>query len=261
MSNNKPLILITNDDGVDSKGIACLIEAVKDLGNIVVMAPQGPQSGMSSSITSMVPLRMKLLSKKDNLLIYSCNGTPVDCIKLAVGEVLDRKPDLILSGINHGTNSSICIHYSGTMGAAIEGCIMGIPSLGFSLCNQSDDADFGAAMQYVRLIAKKVLIEGLPKGICLNINVPNTSMIKGIKICSQAEGRWTSEFMKSQDALQQDVYWLTGRFAHKNPENSNSDESALNNGFVSVVPCKIDLTDYQAMETFQAWENETITNL
>lgn len=254
-NNKKPLILITNDDGVYAEGILSLIEAVKPLGEIVVLAPDGARSGMSSAITSYLPLRVSLLKKEENLTIYSCTGTPVDCVKLAINEILTKKPDLVISGINHGSNAAICVIYSGTMGAALEGCIFGIPSFGISLADLSPDADFSEAAGYAWIIAEKILKEGLPDGVCLNVNVPGKSDIKGMKICTQTPGRWVSEFLKSKDASGKDVYWLTGIFDNLTPDDENSDEWALGNGYVSIVPSKIDLTDYQIVEQLKHWES------
>ncbi|MDR0231491.1 MAG: 5'/3'-nucleotidase SurE [Dysgonamonadaceae bacterium] len=254
-NNKKPLILITNDDGVHAKGIQCLIEVIKPLGEIVVLAPEGPRSGMSSAITPYVPLRIFRLKQEENLTVYSCTGTPVDCVKLAINEILDRKPDLVISGINHGSNAAICIIYSGTMGAALEGCIFGIPSFGVSLTDHSSNADFSEAVKYARIVAEKVLEEGLPKGICLNVNVPNEGEIKGMKICTQTPGRWVSEFMKSKDGSGKDIYWLTGVFENFTPDDKNTDEWALTNGYVSIVPSQIDLTAYQMVDRLKHWEN------
>ncbi len=253
-NNKKPLILITNDDGVQAKGIQCLIEVIRPLGEVVVLAPDGARSGMSSAITSHVPLRIFQLKQEENLTVYACTGTPVDCVKLAINEILDRKPDLVISGINHGSNAAICVVYSGTMGAALEGCILGIPSIGVSLTDHSPDADFSEACRYARIVAEKTLEEGLPEGVCLNVNVPNNANIKGMKVCTQTSGRWISEFMKSKDALGKDIYWLTGVFDNLNPNDENTDEWALANGYVSIVPSKIDLTAHHIVNQLKHWE-------
>jgi len=257
-NNKKPLILITNDDGVHSKGILSLIEAIKSLGEIVVLAPDSARSGMSSAITPYIPLRVFQLKREDNLTVYSCTGTPVDCVKLAINEILDRKPDLVISGINHGSNAAICVVYSGTMGAALEGCIFDIPSFGISLANHSPNANFSEAAKYARIVAEKILKESLPEGVCLNVNVPDREDIKGMKICSQTPGRWVSEFLKSKDALGKDVYWLTGVFENFSPDDENTDEWALANAYVSVVPCKIDLTAYHIVAQLKHWEKTTV---
>ncbi len=250
----RPLILVTNDDGVKSPGIRALAEALIPLGDVVVLAPDGPRSGMSSAITSLVPIRVKEERKEEGLTVYSCTGTPVDCVKVAINEILHRKPDLLVSGINHGSNSAICILYSGTMGAALEGAIFGVHSIGISLTHHSQDADFTNASQYARIIAEKVLREGLPSGVCLNVNVPHEQKIKGIKICTQTKGRWVNEFFKSMDPKHNSVYWLTGDFRNDEPDNMASDEWALSNGYVSVVPSKIDMTAYEIVESIKHWE-------
>ena len=250
----RPLILITNDDGVYAKGIQCLMEAVRHLGDVVVVAPDGARSGMSSAITSNIPIRVSLLKQEDGLTVYACTGTPVDCVKLAINEILNREPDLVISGINHGSNSAICVVYSGTMGAAIEGCIFGIPSFGISLTSHSPDADFSESVEYGKIVAEKILKEGLPKGVCLNMNIPDIKDVKGMKICIQTAGRWTAEFLKSQDALGKEVYWLTGVFDNYNLNDTNSDEWALSNGYVSIVPIKIDLTAYDVVNQMKHWE-------
>ncbi len=249
----RPLILITNDDGFHSKGIKTLIEVLRPLGEIVVVAPDGPRSGMSSAITSHIPIRAKKEKVEDGLTIYSCTGTPVDCVKLAINEILDRKPSLLVSGINHGSNAAICILYSGTMGAALEGAIFGVDSIGVSLTHHSYDADFTEAGRYAYMVAQKVLQEGLPKGICLNVNIPHDGIPKGIKVCTQAKGRWVNEYLKSKDPDKNDVFWLTGNFENEEPDNPHTDEWALANGYVAVVPSKIDLTAYEALQDMKHW--------
>lgn len=186
--NDRPLILITNDDGVEAKGIKELTECLRDLGDIVVFAPDGPRSGMASAITSLVPIKYTLVRKEKGLTVYSCTGTPVDCVKLAINEVLERKPDLLASGINHGGNHAICIQYSGTMGAAAEGCVFGIPSMGVSLLDHRADADFAESCRLGRMLARRIIKEGLPHGTYLNLNVPNVPNVKGMKVCRQADG-------------------------------------------------------------------------
>lgn len=258
MAQNKPLILITNDDGYQSKGIQSLIDSVEGLGEIVVFAPDGPRSGMSSAITSGNPIRYSLIKKEESkdLTIYSCSGTPVDCVKLSISEVLSRKPDVLISGINHGTNAAICIVYSGTMGAAIEGCIFGVPSIGFSLTDHSANADFEESKKVTRSITLQVLENGLPEGVCLNVNIPDVDHVKGIKVCRQTKGQWVKEFVKSKDGVKRDVYWLTGEFRNDEPEASDSDEWALANGYAAVVPSKIDLTAYDMISSIKNWEQQ-----
>ena len=253
---NKPIILITNDDGFRARGIRTLTEYLKDVADIIVFAPDSPQSGMSSAITSINPLRYFLYKEEENVKTYICNGTPVDCIKLAMN-VLDEKPDMIFSGINHGSNAAISVIYSGTMGAAIEGCIFGIPSVGVSLCDFNVDADFSQSGMIATKIAQKIMEEGLPKGVCLNVNVPKGE-VKGLQIASQTQGKWTNEYYPSKDGAQRDVYWLRGRFDNWEVDNKDTDEWALTNGYAAVVPVKIDMTDYGMINKLKHWEVELI---
>lgn len=253
MTDKKPLILITNDDGYLANGIASLVESVKDLGEIVVFAPDSHRSGMSSAISTTAPLRVRLHRKEENLTVYVCNGTPVDCVKLALHEFIDRKPDLLLSGINHGSNAGISVIYSGTMGAAIEGCISGIPSIGLSLCDFHHDADFSETKRITRILAEKVLHEGLPQGICLNTNVPKGE-VNGIKITSQTQGKWVNEYERAQDGAGRDVYWMTGNFENWENDNENTDEWALANGYAAVVPVKIDMTAHDFVPELKQWK-------
>lgn len=251
----KPLIFITNDDGYDAPGIKALIEAVKDLGEILIVAPDGPRSGMSSAITSANPIRVRLVEESEDIKIYACTGTPVDCVKLGVSEVAQRKPDIILSGINHGSNASICVLYSGTMGAAIEGCIFKIPSVGFSLLDHSQDADFSESQIYVKLVTKQILKEGLPIGTCLNINIPKGNELKGLRICRQASGQWVEEFKPSEDGSGKKIYWLTGHFRNDEPDDVTTDEWVLARSYVSIVPIKVDMTDHYYVDRLKEWED------
>ncbi len=253
MKNEKPLILITNDDGFDAKGIKELIACLRDLGEIVVFAPDGPRSGMAGAITSLIPIKYTKLREENDFRLYSCTGTPVDCVKLAINEVLDRKPDLLVSGINHGGNYAICIQYSGTMGAAAEGCVFDIPSLGVSLLDHSQDADFTESCRLARMVSRRILKEGLPRGTYLNLNVPNLEEVKGIKICRQADGRWTNEFKRSENASGYPVFWLAGAFVETKPIHSDNDTLALDCGYASLVPCKVDVTDYEFMNHLNNW--------
>lgn len=245
---DKPLIMLTNDDGIQALGLNNLIETIRPLGEVVVVAPDSHRSGMSSAITAFNPIRATLVKKEEDLTIYSCTGTPVDCVKLGIDKLLDRKPDLLLSGINHGSNAAISVFYSGTMGAAFEGCINGISSVGISLSNYSRDADFSQAVKYAKRVAEAILATGLPEGICLNMNVPNIPDVKGLKVCSQTKGKWTKEYLKAQDAAGRTVYWLTGEFLNEEPDNLISDEWALEEGYAAVVPLHIDMTAYSFME-------------
>ncbi|MFA6767508.1 MAG: 5'/3'-nucleotidase SurE [Parabacteroides sp.] len=247
----KPLILITNDDGINAKGIEELTISLKGLGEIIVFAPDGPRSGSSCAITSMEPIRCKLVDKKENLTLYKCTGTPADCIKLAINEILENRPDLVVAGINHGGNMSISVQYSGTMGAAAEGCVLGIPSVGISLMDCDENADFNESGRLGRELVQWILKEGLPHGTYLNLNIPVGKKIKGIKVCRQADGRWTNEYKVSKDAHDETVYWLSGNFKNNQPIHPDNDTLALDNGYASLVPCKIDVTDYVFLETLK----------
>jgi len=241
----KPVILITNDDGVTAPGIMNLVEAVKDLGKIIVVAPDKPQSGMGHAITIGQPLRLHKVHSMENVETWSCTGTPVDCVKLAVDKVLHRKPDLCLSGINHGANHSINVIYSGTMSAALEAAIESIPSAGFSLLDYRIDADFTGAKKYVRIIVEKMLATRLDKHTVLNVNIPSVApeLLKGFKICKQAYAKYVEDFIERNDPHGRLYYWLTGEFVNFD-KGKDTDVWALANNFVSVVPVQFDLTNY-----------------
>lgn len=253
MNSTKPLILVTNDDGYQAKGIISLTAAMREVGDVIVFAPDSHRSGMSSAISPSIPLRVKQYSKEENVTVYVCNGTPVDCVKLALNEFVDRKPDLLVSGINHGSNAGISVIYSGTMGAAIEGTIFGIPSIGFSLCDFKPDADFSSTMEIARNLAKVVIEKGLPKGICLNVNVP-LGEVKGTRITTQTHGKWVNEYYRSKDGMGSDIFWMTGNFENWDQENDTNDEWALANGFAAVVPVKIDMTAYDFIPQLKEWK-------
>ncbi|MDY0197442.1 MAG: 5'/3'-nucleotidase SurE [Tenuifilaceae bacterium] len=244
-SSRKPVILVTNDDGINAKGIKALAEMAKQFGRVVVVAPDEGNSGMSHAITIKHPLRLKKHNWGDDIEAYSVNGTPVDCVKLAINQVFKHKPDMLLSGINHGSNSSVSVFYSGTMAAAIEGCLYDIPSIGFSLLDYMSDADFSGAIKFGKQIIQNVLDNGIRNGVCLNVNVPAIPKdeIKGIKICRQNMGTWREEFDKRTDPRGTDYFWLTGYFQNDEPQAIDTDEYALSNGYVSIVPVSIDLTD------------------
>mgnify|MGYP001270999378 FL=1 len=246
----KPLILVVNDDGISAPGIRTLIGIMNDFGEVVVVAPEGPQSGMGHAITINATLRCDKITIDDGTQTeYSVSGTPVDCVKLAVNQILDRKPHLCVSGINHGSNSSINVIYSGTMSAAVEGALEGIPSIGFSLLDFSHDADFSEGEQYIRKITQSVLEHGLPEGVCLNVNIPKSKKnekIKGIRICRQAKANWEEEFDERKDPNGRTYYWLTGKFVNYD-KGDDTDERALENHFVSVVPVQYDVTAHHAI--------------
>jgi len=242
----RPIILITNDDGVTAPGIRNLAEAVKDLGKVVIVAPDKPQSGMGHAITIGFPLRMQQLHIMDGIETWQTSGTPVDCVKLAVDKVLHRKPDICLSGINHGANHSINVIYSGTMSAAIEASIESIPSIGFSLLNYSMEADFSASRIYAKKIVEQVLAsKKADKHLCLNVNIPNVdaSLIKGVKLCRQAYAKYVEDFDERKDPSGKNYYWLTGEFKNFD-KGKDTDVWALEHNFVSVVPVQFDLTNY-----------------
>jgi 5'-nucleotidase len=244
-TKKEPIILIVNDDGITAPGIHALVDAVKGLGKIVVVAPDKGQSGMGHAITIDKPLRLSKVKLFDNVEAWQCSGTPVDCVKLAVDKVLHRKPDICLSGINHGANHSINVIYSGTMSAAMEAAIESIPSIGFSLLDYSVDADFTAAKKYVRLLTEKVLLSKLDKHLLLNVNIPALADkdIKGYKICRQAYAKYQEEFTERHDPMQKKYYWLTGKFVNFD-KGKDTDVWALQHKYVSVVPVQFDLTNY-----------------
>jgi 5'-nucleotidase len=241
----EPVILVTNDDGITAPGIRNLVEAVKDLGKVVVVAPDKPQSGMGHAITIGQPLRLSPVSEFEGIEAYQCTGTPVDCVKLAVDKVLHRKPDLCLSGINHGANHSINVIYSGTMSAAVEAAIESIPSIGFSLLDYSIEADFEPAKKYARFLVKQMLSHKLDKHTVLNVNIPAVAdeLIKGIKICRQAYAKYEEDFLERADPNGRKYYWLTGEFVNFD-KGKDTDVWALKNNYVSVVPVQFDLTNY-----------------
>ena len=253
---NKPLILITNDDGDTAPGIEILTKLMLQIGDVVVMAPDGARSGQSNAITVTHPVRFRKLEEREGLVRYACTGTPTDCVKLALNDVLDRKPDLLVSGINHGSNAAINIIYSGTMGAVLEGCDNGIPSIGFSICDHSLNADFSQFEEYILQITRETLLNGLSYGVCLNVNAP-VGEIKGVRVARQCRGNWTKEFAKRTDPHGRAYYWLTGYVDNHEPEAEDTDEWALANGYISVVPSKIDLTAYEQMEVVKNWKLDT----
>jgi 5'-nucleotidase len=254
--NDKPLILISNDDGITAPGIRVLVECMKTLGQVVVVAPDSPQSGMGHAITINESLRLEKSDYfGDEVLAYQCSGTPADCVKLALDKVLDRRPDLLVSGINHGSNSSVNVIYSGTMSAAMEGAIDGLQAIGFSLCDYNVDADFSVAAEVVTKVASKVLEKKLPTDCLLNVNIPKVSKadLKGIKVCRQAKAKWVEEFDERIDPYGRKYFWLTGKFVDMD-NGEDTDEWALKNGYASVVPVQFDLTAHHAIGTLNNWK-------
>ena len=254
MKSTHPTILVVNDDGITAPGIKALIDAVRELGRVVVVAPDSPQSGMGHAITIGSPLRMDKVDIYEGIESYSCSGTPVDCVKLAVNKILKgKKPDLCVSGINHGLNNSINILYSGTMSAAVEGAIESIPSIGFSLDDYTLQANFSHCIKFVKEIAGQVLQNGLPPATLLNVNFPNTAHIKGIKICRQANAKWAEEFDERFDPYKRPYYWLTGVF-QVNDKGEDSDVWALEHDYASVVPVQFDMTAHHAIPLLNSWQ-------
>lgn len=250
-NKKKPLIFITNDDGVDAKGLNCMIESIRELGHIVVIAPERPHSGMAHAITMYSPLYLRTVRKEPDLEIYACSGTPVDCVKMGYDHLFaGRLPDLSISGINHGSNSAISILYSGTMGAAIEASFYNVPSIGFSSLDHHAEADFTAATHYARLIINKVMSDEVKTPLCLNVNIPAVPKdeIKGIMVCRQNQGFWREEFVNRKDPRGMDYFWLTGDFYNTEPEATDTDEWALNNNYVSIVPVQVDMTNHKQVK-------------
>jgi 5'-nucleotidase len=244
------LILLTNDDGLYATGLRTLLEVMEEFGKVVLISTTESMSGMSQALTVKTPLRVKLLEENEKHRFYACNGTPTDSVKLAINQLLERSPDWVVSGINHGANASVSILYSGTMAAAIEGCLYGISSVGFSLNNFSPAADFSACKKYIRIVMKIIASEPLPPGICLNVNVPaaKKNEIKGLRICRQAKGNWKEKFEKRKDPMGKTYYWLTGVFLNHEPEAVDTDEWAISNNFVSVVPVTVDMTAHSYID-------------
>ena len=254
--NKKPLILVTNDDGISAKGIRALIDVMAQIGTVIVVAPDKPQSAMGHAITINNTLHLNKISSKNSAVTeYSCSGTPVDCVKIAVNEILKQKPDLCVSGINHGSNSSINVIYSGTMSAAVEAGIEGIPAIGFSLLDYNFDADFEEIKSFVKKITLEVLKNKLPEGVVLNVNFPKLKEkeIKGIKICRQAKAIWEERFDKRQSPTGKDYYWLSGEFVNHD-KGEDTDEWALSNHYVSIVPVQFDLTAHHTIQQLNTWE-------
>ena len=250
----KPLILVTNDDGINAPGIRILIKLMSEIGDVFVVAPNKPRSGCSQSITfnSIINCR-EINNKTFNLKEYECSGTPADCVKLAINELMTKKPDLCVSGINHGSNSSINVLYSGTMSAAIEAGVQGIPSIGFSLLNHSWDVDFNPIIPFVMRIVKNSILNKISPKTILNVNFPSSKKINGIKICKQAKAHWNEKFIKRKSPTGEKYYWLSGDF--QIDENSkDSDEWALANGYISIVPTHFDYTNYVLINKLKKWD-------
>lgn len=253
--NSKPLILVTNDDSIFAKGIESLVEVAKSYGDVLVIAPDRPQSGMGHAISVNDPLRLSPYSKFGDVKAYSCNGTPVDCVKLAIYGVLHKKPDLLLSGVNHGANHSINVLYSGTMSAAVEGALEQIPSIGFSLLDYDAEADFEASKLVIKTLIENTLNNELTPGVCLNVNIPALphDQIRGIRVCRQGSAHWQDKFDERKDTFGRPYFWLAGDF--KDLDNGeDTDTWALNNNFVSVVPVQYDMTAHHEIALLNNWD-------
>lgn len=236
----RPLILVTNDDGINAQGIKSLTEYLLPLGDVVVVAPDGARSGQSAAITVNVPLRVAQVEEKPGYRAFKTTGTPVDCIKLALNVLFADAPDLIVSGINHGSNSGVSVVYSGTMGAVFEGTIQGIPSIGFSLCNFAPDADFAICREVVVGLCRRALEKGMPEGMGLNVNIPASDRLGGVKVCRAARGKWTGEYESRVDPFGRPYHWLTGYFENAEPDAADTDEYWLARNFASIVPVSPD---------------------
>jgi len=260
MKNKRPLILISNDDGYRAKGINSLIDMISDFCEIIVCAPEEARSGYSTAFSATVPLKLKLRDKREGIEIWSCNGTPVDCVKLAFSELCTRRPDMVIGGINHGDNASVNTHYSGTMGVVREGCMKGIPSVAFSLCDHNEDADFNPLQEIIKAITANVLANGLSSGVCLNVNFPLRATFKGVKVCRMAKGIWNKEVIRTRHPRGYDYFWLVGQYTNNEPEATDSDNWALTHGYVAITPTRIDITDYETVDRmkdlFKEFSNE-----
>ena len=272
--NMRPLILISNDDGYEAKGLNELIDMVRYIGDVLVCAPDGARSGMSCAFSATMPLRLTLRRKESGVEVWSCNGTPTDCVKMALAELCPRKPDLVLGGINHGDNASVNTHYSGTMGVVMEGCMKYIPSVAYSLCDHNEDADFEPLRPYVCRMTQWVLAEGLPVGVCLNVNFPDPTNLlylgeandtlpksrktegvyQGVKVCRMSKGTWGSEVTKCHHPRGYDYWWMVGHYRNDEPEAEDTDRWALDHGYVAITPTQIDVTAYEAMDKLKELE-------
>ncbi len=257
MENIRPLILITNDDSIEAPGVHQLVECVRALGDVYLVAPAHPHSGQSAALTVGEPLKIKELeSQQENVRLFTVDGTPVDCIKLGLHTIVPRRPDIILSGINHGSNAGNNVTYSGTMGAVIEGCMQGIPSVGFSLLHHSMKADFSMCTSFVTEITDRVLRDGLPSYVCLNVNIPAKVVPEGIRVCRAARGHWSEEYKRYLDPSGNPFYWLTGRFVNEEPDADDTDEYWLARRHISVVPVCPDMSDVAAVGKLAARFNK-----
>ena len=259
MEIKRPLLLISNDDGYQAKGIRCLVEMLSDFGDIIVCAPESARSGYACAFSATTPLTLTRrtfnceLSIVNSLEVWSCNGTPVDCVKMALAELCPRKPDMVIGGINHGDNGSVNTHYSGTMGVVMEGCMKYIPSVAFSLCDHRDDADFEPLRPLIREVTQRILAEGLPLGVCLNVNFPLVHAFEGVRVCRMAKGTWGNEVEKCHHPRGYDYWWMVGHYKNDEPDAEDTDNWALTHGYVAITPTQIDVTAYTAMDQIRRW--------
>lgn len=244
----RPLILVVNDDGFRAQGIQVLARRMMRFADVLVVAPDHGRSGASCSITSSSPVRLVERSCEVGIRVFSCSGTPVDCVKLAVEQVCEHRPDLLVSGINHGDNASISVHYSGTMGAAIEACMKGIPAIGFSLKTRKHTCDFEPYMHAVDKVVSYVLERGLPKDVCLNVNFPEVSSLRGVRVCRMSRGQWTNEWVSAHHPRTEGYFWLAGDFENLEPEATDTDCWALAQGYAAITPIQLDLTAHGMMD-------------
>lgn len=250
--SDRPLILIANDDGVSAQGIMVLTRLMCRLGEVVVMAPDSARSGSACAITTHGTVRLERVSAQPGLTVYSCSGTPSDCVKLALEKVLSRKPDLMVSGINHGDNTSVSVHYSGTVGAVLEACMKGVPSIGFSLRTFDSECDFSPYEQVILDVASYVMENGLPQDVCLNVNFPQTEKLQGVRVCRLARGNWVEEWVEDCDA---NTFRLTGHFVNLEPEADDTDDWAVCHGMAAVTPLQLDMTYYPAIPSLKTLES------
>lgn len=248
--SQRPLILLSNDDGFEAKGINDLADMVRDLADVVVVAPEGGRSATAMAMTASTPVRVRKIREESGLQVYACTGTPCDCVKIAFHSLLPRCPDIVLSGINHGDNAAVNVHYSGTMGVVIEGMMKHIPSVGFSSCKRAVDADFTALRPYVRDIVKKVLNDGLPLHVCLNVNFPEREKFEGVRMCRMDAGQWVNEWERRVDPRGGAYYWLTGNYETRDSTDSTTDRWALDHGYVAITPIQLDMTAYNFLDKF-----------
>ena len=253
MEIKRPLLLISNDDGYQAKGIRCLIEMLSDIADIIVCAPEEARSGFACAFSATTPLRLCLHERRTGVEIWSCNGTPVDSVKMALSEIVPRKPDMVIGGINHGDNASVNVHYSGTMGVTLEGCMKYIPSVAFSLCDHDEDANFEPLRPLIREMTRRILADGLPMGVCLNVNFPLVPQYKGVRVCRMAKGTWGNEVQKCHHPRGYDYWWMVGSYTNDEPEAEDTDNWALRHGYVAVTPTQIDVTAYEAIDVINGW--------